>query len=83
MKRKESEKLARERLQLLEMEAALQRASLAATLAKLEKRRALAWGGQAASWGARLLATPRVRWLLAAGLFSRLKRKRLGQKRTH
>jgi hypothetical protein len=64
-----------QRLRLLEAEAGVQRAGLAATLASLEKRRALAWGGKAATLGFRLLATPRVRWLIAANVLARLKRK--------
>jgi hypothetical protein len=76
MNRHDTERHSEERLRLLEMEASLQRASLAVTLANLQQRRALAWGGKAASWGWRLLATPRVRWLIAANLLTRLKRKR-------
>jgi hypothetical protein len=75
MKQRDTQKLARERLQLLEAEAALQRASLAVTLGSLQKHRVIAWGGQAASWGARLLATPRIRWLIAAGILSRIRRR--------
>ena len=66
---------AERRLLLLEAEAGVQRAALAATFASLEKRRALEWGGKAATWAYRLLATPRVRWLVAASVLSRLKRK--------
>jgi hypothetical protein len=71
-----AQRLATERLQLLEMEAGLQRAALAATFASLEKRRALAWGGKVATWGFRLLATRKVRWLIAANVLSRLRRRR-------
>jgi hypothetical protein len=71
-----AQRLATERLQLLEMEAGLQRAALAATFASLEKRRALAWGGKVATWGFRLLATRNVRWLIAANVLSRLRRRR-------
>jgi hypothetical protein len=66
---------AEQRLRLLEAEACIQRAELAATLAGLEKRRALAWSGKAATWGFRLLSMPRVRWLIAANVLARLKRK--------
>ena len=75
MRRHDAERQSEERLKLLEMEANLQRASLAATLENLQKRRALAWGGKAATWGFRLLATPQVRWLLATNILTRLKRK--------
>jgi hypothetical protein len=70
-----AQRLAEERLQLLEMEASLQRAQLAVTFATWEKRRALAWGGTMATWGFRLLATRQVRWLIAANILSRLKRR--------
>jgi hypothetical protein len=66
---------AQQRLRLLEAEAGVQRAALAATLAGLEKRRALAWGGKVATLGFRLLSAPRVRWMIAAGVLARLKRK--------
>lgn len=72
---REAERVAAERLQLLEMEAGLQRAALAATFESWERRRALAWGGQAATWGLRILSNPRVRWLIAASVLSRLKRR--------
>jgi len=71
-----AERHASERIQLLEMEAALQRAALAATLAKWEERRALAWGGTLARWGWRLASAPRWRWLLATQLLSRRKDRR-------
>jgi hypothetical protein len=70
------ERHAAERIQLLEMEASLQRAQLAVTLARWEKRRALAWGGTMARWGWRLLSAPRWRWLIATQLLARLKRRR-------
>jgi hypothetical protein len=72
---REDQRHAERRLRLLETEAGVQRAALAATFASLEKRRALEWGGKAATWAYRLLATPQVRWLLAANVLSRLKRK--------
>ena len=69
------ERLSEERLRLLETEASLQRASLCATFAQLEQRRALAWGEKAATWGFRLLSQPRIRWLIASGILARLKRR--------
>lgn len=69
-------RVAEERLKLLEVEASLQRVALAATFAKLEQRRALAWGGAVATWGLRILKNPQARWLIATGLLSRLRRKR-------
>lgn len=71
-----AERQVAERMQLLEMEASLQRAAFAVTLAKWEKRRALAWGGTVAHWGWRLLASSRWRWIIATQLLSRLKRRR-------
>ncbi|HEY1282941.1 MAG TPA: hypothetical protein VGE96_00545 [Steroidobacteraceae bacterium] len=73
---REAERHLANRIQLLEMEASLQRAQLAVTLAKWEKRRALAWGGTLARWGWRVLSAPRWRWMLATQLLTRLKRRR-------
>ncbi len=41
----------------------------------VEKRKALAWGGMLATWGARLFTQPRIRWLLATTLMSQLRRR--------
>lgn len=67
---------ATEKIRLLEMEATLQRAQLAATFAEWETRRALAWGTTVASWGFRLFAQPQVRWLIATTLLARLRGRR-------
>jgi hypothetical protein len=75
MSRLSAERLSTERLRLLETEATLQRAALSATFAKLEQRRALAWGEKAATWGFRLLSQPKIRWLIASGILARLKRR--------
>jgi hypothetical protein len=75
MSGREAERLAEERMQLLEMEATLQRAALAATFDQLGHRRALAWGGTVARWGFRVLAQPRLRWMIAANILSRLTRR--------
>ena len=64
------------RLQLLELEAQLQRATLAATLAEWEDRRSLVWLTGAGRIVLRVLATPRVRWMLLAAILRRLRRKR-------
>ena len=74
--RRDIERHAAERIRLLEMEASLQRAALAVTFAKWEQRRALAWGGTLARWGFRLLGSPRLRWMVAANLLARLRRRR-------
>ena len=76
MSLREAERLAEQRLRLLEMEASLQRAELSATFKKWEKRKALAWGTRIAGWGFRLLAQPRIRWLIATTLLSRLRSRR-------
>jgi hypothetical protein len=65
---------ARERL--LAMEADLQRATLVATLRKWEQHKLLTIGSTLASWGWRLLAVPKVRWLVAASVLSRLRGRR-------
>jgi hypothetical protein len=72
---KRAQAIARRR-ELLELEAHLQRVTLAATLAEWEERRSLAWVAGAGRLAARVLATPRVRWFVLAALLRRLKRKR-------
>jgi hypothetical protein len=64
------------RQELLELEAEVQRAALAATLARLEQRRALSWAAGAGRTVLRVLAMPRVRWLLLAAIVRRLRRAR-------
>jgi hypothetical protein len=71
-----AEHIAQERLRLLELEASLQRSELADTFEKWEKRKALAWGARIAGWGFRLFAQPRIRWLVATTLLSRLRGRR-------
>jgi hypothetical protein len=63
------------RQQLLEAEAAVQRAALAATFEAWGRRPTAAMGTALGSAGARLLRVPRLRWLLLASLAARLKRK--------
>lgn len=67
--------LARRR-QLLELEAGLQRATLAATFETWSRRRALAWGTALGSAGVGMLRRRRLRWLLVASLAARLGRHR-------
>jgi hypothetical protein len=64
--------LARRR-ELLELEAEVQRAALAATFARLEQRRALSWAAGAGRTALRVLNMPRVRWLLLAALLRRFR----------
>ena len=66
-----------QRLQVLEVEAALQRTALAATLAQWQQRRALIWVMQAAKVAGGMLATPTAKWVLTA-LLLRLARSRPG-----
>ena len=65
------------RLQILEMEAAVQRATLAATFAEWEQRRTLSWIFGAAKLAGGVLATPTVKWM-ATALLMRLIRSRFG-----
>jgi len=58
--------LIRQRLQVLEMEAAIQRATLAATFGQWEQRRALTWVVGAAKVAGGLLMGPTAKWLLTA-----------------
>ncbi len=67
-----------QRRRLLEVEADLQRATLAATFETWSRRRALAWGTAIGSAGVGLLRVPRLRWLLFASLAARLKKQRAG-----
>ena len=62
-----------ERSRLLEMEADLQRAALAASFAQLQERRLLAVGSTLVTWGWRLFSVPKVRWLVAATVLNRLR----------
>jgi hypothetical protein len=56
----------RQRWQVLAMEAAVQRATLAATFAQWEQRRTLNWVLGAAKMASGLLAGPTTKWLLTA-----------------
>jgi len=76
MSLRHAEQLAQERLRLLELEASLQRSELADTFEQWEKRKALAWGARIAGLGFRLFAQPRIRWLIATTLLSRLRGRR-------
>lgn len=76
MKRSHALQAIEERLQLLEMEAAVQRASVAASFTALSERRSVVWGTMAAKLGLRLLAVPRVRWLIFGSVLAKLRRQR-------
>jgi len=76
MSLRHAEQVAEERLRLLELEASLQRSQLADTFEQWEKRKALAWGARVAGWGFKLFAQPRIRWLVATTLLSRLRGRR-------
>jgi hypothetical protein len=66
-----------QRLQVLETDAALQRAQLAATFAQWQKRGAMAWVATVAITAAKvaggMLATPTARWVLTALLMRLLR----------
>ncbi len=66
-----------QRLQVLEMEAAVQRTTLAATLGQWEQRRTLDWVMDAAKLAGGALATPTVKWI-ATALVMRFIRSRFG-----
>ena len=55
-----------QRLQMLEMEAAVQRTTLAATLVEWEQRRTMTWVMEAAKLAGGALKTPTARWILTA-----------------
>ena len=76
MKARDKGRMLDERTRLLEIEAGLQRAALTATFATWQQRRLLAVGSTVASWSWRLLAMPRVRWLVAASVLARLRGRR-------
>ena len=63
-----------QRLQVLEMEAAIQRATLAATFAQWEQRRTLNFVVGAAKIAGGLLAGPTAKWLLTALLMRVIRR---------
>ncbi len=63
------------RLQLLELEAAVQRATLEATFARYGERPALAMGSAVGAGVVRLLAVPQIRWIVIASVLSRLRRR--------
>jgi hypothetical protein len=66
-----------QRLQVLEMEAAVQRTTLAATFSEWQQRRTLTWVIGAAKIAGGLLGTPTAKWLLTA-LLVRVIRGRFG-----
>ena len=76
MSLRDAERLAAERIRLLEMEALLQRTQLRAMFVKWEERKALAWGSKVATWGLRLFTQPRIRWLIATKLLATFRGRR-------
>ncbi|HEY8506937.1 MAG TPA: hypothetical protein VIL32_01195 [Steroidobacteraceae bacterium] len=76
MKSRSREQILAEKIRLLELEAAVQRAALIATFATWEERRTLVWGTSLARAGLRALQVPRVRWMLIASALSRLRRRK-------
>jgi hypothetical protein len=55
-----------QRLKVLEMEAAMERATLAATLDEWQQRRTMTWVMEAAKMAGGVLKTPTARWVLTA-----------------
>jgi hypothetical protein len=76
LKHRERARRLEEQERLLAMEADLQRATLAATFRKWQDRKLLAVGSTVASWAWRLMGVPKVRWLVAATVLSRLRGRR-------
>jgi len=73
---KRAQEIAR-RLELLELEAELQRLTLAATLAHYGQLRLLSWASTAGRLAARVLAAaPRMRWMLIAALWRKFTRRK-------
>jgi hypothetical protein len=68
-----AEQLAR-RQALLELEADLQRATLAASLAQWEQKPLMSWLNVTGRIALRAWSAPRLRWLLLAALWRRLSR---------
>jgi len=66
-----------QRLQMLELEASVQRTTLAATFAQWEQRKTLTWVLEAAKLAGGLVASPTAKWLLTA-LLMRVIRSRFG-----
>jgi hypothetical protein len=66
-----------QRLKVLEMEAAVQRTTLAATMGQWQQRRTLDWVMDAAKLAGGALSTPTVKWLVTA-LVMRFIRSRFG-----
>jgi hypothetical protein len=66
-----------QRLQVLEMEAAIQRTTLAATFAEWDQHRTLTWIIGAAKLAGSVLGTPTAKWLLTA-VVMRVIRSRFG-----
>jgi hypothetical protein len=64
------------RMELLELEAGVQRAALLATIAQWEQKRALSYATGVGSMAVKLLKIPRVRWMLLASLLTKLKSKK-------
>lgn len=60
---------------LLELEAEVQRATLAATFARWEQRKLAGWAAEGGRLALRALSSPRVRWLALAAALRAVKRK--------
>ncbi len=68
-----------QRLQVLEMEAAVQRTTLAATLEQWQQRRTLTWVIDAAKMAGNVLAGPTARYLITALVMGRLRSRYLSR----
>lgn len=67
-----------QRQKLLELEAQVQRATLAATLTQLEQHRVLTYAAGLGAVAVKLLKVPQLRWFLMATVLSKLRRRKAG-----
>jgi len=64
------------RAALLELEAELQRATLAATLKQWEQQKLLTYAAGAGTLAMTLLRVPKIRWLLVGSVLAKLRKKK-------
>jgi len=64
------------RAELLELEAGVQRATLAATLSQWEQQKVLAYASSFGSMAMTLLRVPRIRWLIIGSVLAKIRKKK-------
>jgi hypothetical protein len=70
------------RAELLELEAEVQRATLAATLKQWEQQKTLAYATSLGSVAMTLLKVPQIRWLVMANVLKRFRKRKHKDKET-